>query len=69
VENDQQPARKQRKRRYKPSDHAQRFLVAYGSISSFFRPHRHRPTTHHYRQPRDQRFATWRAIAGVPATV
>ena len=54
-------------RRFKDPGHAQRFLAAYGPIASHFRPRRHRLAAHDYRQIRDERFATWRAVTGTPA--
>ncbi len=45
--------------------HAQRFLATHGPIASHFRPRRHRLTAAAYRETRDQRFATWRAVTGV----
>jgi putative transposase len=54
-------------RRFKSPGHAQRFLAAYGPITNHFRPRRHRLTAPDYRQARDQRFAIWRAISGLPA--
>ncbi len=69
AENSHQPARERerRMRRFKDPGHAQRFLAAYGPIASHFRPRRHRLTAAAYRQTRDQRFATWRAVVGLPA--
>jgi len=57
--------RERRLRRFKRPGHAQRFLAAYGPIMNHFRPRRHRPTAPAYRQTRDQRFATWRTVAGL----
>ncbi len=69
AENSHQPTRERerRMRRFKDPGHAQRFLAAYGPIASHFRPRRHRLTAAAYRQTRDQRFATWRAVVGLPA--
>ncbi len=69
AENSHQPTRERerRMRRFKGPGHAQRFLAAYGPIASHFRPRRHRLTAHDYRQIRDERFATWRAVTGTPA--
>ncbi len=69
AENSHQPTheRERRMRRFKSPGHAQRFLASYGPISSHFRPHRHRLSAHDYRQTRDQRFTTWRAVTGVAA--
>ncbi len=69
AENAHQPTRERerRMRRFKSPGHAQRFLAAYGPIASHFRPRRHRLTATAYRQTRDHRFATWRAVTGAPA--
>ncbi len=69
AENAHQPTRERerRMRRFTSPGHAQRFLAAYGPIASHFRPRRHRLTAAAYRQTRDERFATWRAVTGVPA--
>jgi putative transposase len=68
AENSHQPTRERerRMRRFKSPGHAQRFLAAYGPIASHFRPRRHRLTAHHHRQTSAERFATWRAVTGVP---
>ncbi len=70
AEHSHQPTRERerRMRRFKSPGHAQRFLAAYGPIASHFRPRRHRLTAHDYRQARDQRFASWRAVTRTPAT-
>ncbi len=70
AENSHQPTRERerRMRRFKSPGHAQRFLAAYGPIAGHFRPRRHLLTAADYRQTRDQRFATWRAVAGLSAT-
>ncbi len=52
-------------RRFTSPGHAQYFLAAYGPITSHLRPHRHRLTAPDYRQARDQRFASWRAVVGL----
>ncbi len=59
--------RERRMRRCKSAGQAQRFLAAYGPIVGHFRPRRHRLTAASYHQTRDERFATWRAITGIPA--
>jgi putative transposase len=64
AENSHQRTR-QRERRmqgFKSPGHAQRFLAAYGPIAQHFRPRRHRFPAAVYRQERQQRFDTWRAI-------
>jgi len=69
AENSHQPTRERerRMRRFKAPGHAQRFLAAYGPIAAHFRPRRHRLAAAIYRKTRDQRFATWRAVVGLPA--
>ncbi len=69
AENAHQPTRERerRMRRFKSAGQAQRFLAAYGPIASHFRPRRHRLTAPTYRETRAERFATWRAVTGVPA--
>ncbi len=57
--------RERRMRRFTSPGHAQRFLAAYGPIASHCRPRRHRLTAAAYRQIRDERFATWRAVTGI----
>ncbi len=59
--------RERRMRRFTSPGHAQRFLAASGPIAGHCRPRRHRLTAAAYRQTRDQRFATWRAVTGTPA--
>src|SRR5215204_4567404 len=69
AENSHQPTRERerRMRRFKSPGHAQWFLAAYGPIAGHFRPRRHRLTAAVYRETRDDRFATWRAVTGTPA--
>ena len=69
AENAHQPTRQRERRmgRFKSSGHAQRFLAAYGPSAAHCRPHRHRLAAAIYRATRDQRFATWRAVVGLPA--
>ncbi len=71
AENSHQPTRERerRMRRFKSPGHAQRFLAAYGPIAGHFRPRRHRLTAAAYRETRAERFATWRAVTGIPALV
>jgi len=59
--------RERRMRRFKSPGHAQRCLAAYGPIAAHFRPRRHRRTATAYRQISTERFATWRAVTGIPA--
>jgi putative transposase len=66
AENSHQPTRQRERRmgRFKSSGHAQRFLAAYGPITSPFRPRRHLFSAPEYRQKMTQRFQTWREITG-----
>jgi putative transposase len=43
---------------------AQRFLAAFGAISSHFRPRRHRLSAPEYRQVMAGRFAAWHEVTG-----
>jgi len=56
-------------RRCKSSGHARRSLAASGPMMNHFRPRRHRLTAPDHRRTRGQRFATWRAVTGLPAAV
>ena len=69
AEHSHQPTRERerRMRRVKSPGHAQRFLATHGPIASHFRPRRHRLTAAAYRQTRNERFATWREVAGLSA--
>jgi putative transposase len=66
AENSHQPTRQRERRmgRFKSSGHAQRFLAAYGPITSHFRPRRHLFSAPEYRQKVTQRFQIWREITG-----
>jgi putative transposase len=66
AENSHQPIhqRKRTMRRFKSAGHAQRFLVTYGSITSHFRPRRHRLPIHKYRREMIQRFQTGKKSPG-----
>ena len=68
AENAHQPTRERerRMRRFKSPGHAQRFLAASGPIASHCRPRRHRLTAAASRATRHERFATWRAVVGLP---
>ncbi len=69
AENSPQPTRQRERRmgRVKSRGHAQRCLAASGPIASHCRPRRHRLAAATYRETRDQRCATWRAVVGLPA--
>jgi putative transposase len=59
--------RERRMRRFTSPGHAQRFLAADGPIVGHCRPRRHRLTAAAYRATSAARFATWRAVVGLPA--
>jgi len=67
AENSHQPTRVREKvmRRFKSAGHAQRFLSAFGIISSHFRPRRHLLTAERYRAEMQMRFATWVEVSCV----
>jgi len=69
AENSHQPPRERerRMRRFKSSDHAQRFLSVHGTIASHFRLGQHRLGTTVYRQQMTERFLTWRTVTGLAA--
>ncbi|MDQ3687292.1 MAG: IS6 family transposase [Acidobacteriota bacterium] len=60
AENSHQPTRVREKvmRRFKSAGHVQRFLSAFGIISSHFRPRRHLLTAERYREEMELRFKT-----------
>ena len=62
AENSHQPTRLRERvmRRFKSSSHAQRFLSAFGIISSHFRVGRHLYRAYGYREVMKFRFAVWR---------
>lgn len=66
AENSHQPTRQRERamRRFKSPAHAQRFLSAFGVISSHFRPRRHRLSASDYRQVMADRFAVWHESTG-----
>jgi putative transposase len=65
-ENSHRPTRERERRmqRFNSPSHAQRFLSAYGPITSHFRPRRHLLAAPAYRQEMRQRFRTWQEITG-----
>jgi putative transposase len=69
AENSHQPTRQRARRMQglKSPGHAQRFLSAYGPISQYFRPRRHRLPAPAYRQAMAQRFQMWHEITGTAA--
>ncbi|MDQ3685745.1 MAG: IS6 family transposase [Acidobacteriota bacterium] len=70
AENSHQPTRVREKvmRSFKSAGHPQRFLSAFGIISSHFRPRRHLQTAERYREEMRSRFVTWREVSCVPTT-
>ena len=67
AENSHQPTRQRERamKRFRSPGGAQRFLSAFGGISSHFRPHRHRLTAKRYRQEMAVRFTTWNKVTGL----
>ena len=67
AENSHQPTRVREKvmRRFKSAGHAQRFLSAFGIISSHFRPGRHLYSADGYREVMRSRFAAWAEVSCV----
>ena len=61
AENSHQPTRERerRMRRFKSPQQAQRFLSIHATVSSHFRPRRHRLTAGRYRAIRRHRFGIW----------
>jgi len=68
AENSHQPTRLRERvmRRFKSSGHAQRFLSAFGIITSYFHPGRHLCTARVYREMMKRRFADWEQVVGAP---
>jgi len=68
AENSHQPTRLRERvmRRFKSSGHAQRFLSAFGIITSYFRPGRHLCTARVYREMMTRRFADWEQVVRAP---
>jgi putative transposase len=68
AENSHQPTRLRERvmRQFKSAGHAQRFLAAFGIITSHFRPGRHLCTAGVYRQIMKNRFAAWDLVVGTP---
>jgi len=69
AENSHQPTRLRERvmRRFKSAGHAQRFLAAFGIISSHFRMGRHLYSSGGYRVVRKLRWADWYDAIGVSA--
>ena len=68
AENSHQPTRLRERvmRRFKSAGHAQRFLSAFGFITSHFRVGRHLCTAGAYREMMKRRFAVWEQVVGAP---
>jgi putative transposase len=66
AENSHQPTRLRERvmRQFKSGGHAQRFLSAFGIITSHFRPGRHLCTAGVYRLMMKHRFAAWERVVG-----
>jgi putative transposase len=71
AENSHQPTRLREKvmRRFKSAGHAQRFLSAFGLISSHFRVGRHLYSANGYRTVMKARFAVWEDVVGIPSAI
>jgi putative transposase len=71
AENSHQPTRLREKvmRRFKSAGQAQRFLSAFGIITSHFRVGRHLYRTSGYREVMKSRFAVWEEVIAVEAAV
>ncbi len=69
AENSHQPTRQRERtmRRFKSPGQTQRFLSAFGPISSHFRPRRHTLRAVNYRQEMKQRFVIWEEVTGLPS--
>src|SRR3984893_4379539 len=71
AENSHQPTRLRERlmRRFKSSGHAQRFLSAFGIITSHFRVGRHRYRASGYREVMRLRFNVWEGVVSVERSV
>jgi putative transposase len=71
AENSHQPTRLRERlmRRFKSAGHEQRFLSAFGIITSYFRVGRHHYSAHGYREVRKSRFAVWQEVVCLGAIV
>ena len=71
AENSHQPTRLRERvmRRFKSAGQAQRFLSAFGIITSHFRVGRHLYRASRYREVMKSRVAVWKAVIGVEAAV
>src|SRR2546423_1601561 len=66
AENSHEPTRLRERvmRRFKSAGHAQRFLSAFGIITSHFRVGRHHYRARGYREVMESRFVTWKEVIG-----
>ena len=71
AENSHQPTRLRERvmRRFKSAGHAQRFLSAFGTITSHFYVGRHLYRAHGYREVMKSRFAVWQEVVCIEAIV
>ena len=71
AENSHQPTRLRERvmRRFKSAGHAQRFLAAFGTITSHFRVGRHLYRAHGYREVMKSRFAVWQDVICIEAVL
>ena len=71
AENSHQPTRLRERvmRRFKSAGHAQRFLSAFGIISTYFRPKRHQLTGKQNRYEMKVRFAVWQEVVCLRSAV
>jgi putative transposase len=69
AEHSHRPTRRRERvlQRFTSPEHAQPFLCPFGPISDHFRPRRHLFPARTYHQLLQTRFATWRAVTGLPA--
>ncbi len=69
AENSHQPTRLRERvmRRFKSAGHAQRFLAAFGIITSHFRVGRHQYKARGYRAVMKSRFVVWQEVVCVEA--
>jgi putative transposase len=71
AENSHQPTRVREKimRRFKSPGQAQRFLSAFSTINSHFRPGRHLLSSQNYRRGMQSRFVVWREVTTTKAFI
>jgi len=71
AENSHQPTRVREKvmRRFKSAGQGQRFLSAFGTINSHFKPRRHFLRAQNYRTEMQSRFAFWREVTNIQPVI